>query len=128
MSNQTQNNHYPVFGIFLVIGFTIIGPIMDTFAKLASNEIPIGQISFSRFLVQSFIIVPIAFYLKIVYVPNLFEILLHFIRAFFILVAIWSALSTKLIQGDIVEEPKYITENNLKIDLGLFFGHFFVVL
>ena len=87
MSNLNQNNHYPVFGIVLVIGFTIIGPIMDTFAKLASNEIPIGQISFSRFLVQSIIIIPIAFYLKILYVPNLFEILLHFIRAFFILVA-----------------------------------------
>ena len=25
-------------------------------------------------------------------------------------------LSTKLIQGDIVENPKFITENNLKID------------
>ena len=47
MSKQNQNNHHPVFGIFLVIGFTIIGPIMDTFAKLASNEIPIGQISLS---------------------------------------------------------------------------------
>jgi hypothetical protein len=32
-------------------------------------------------------------------------------------------LSTKLIQGDIVEEPKYITDNNLKIDYRYYLDH-----
>ena len=45
---NNEDNH-TTFGIILVIGFTIMGPVMDTFAKLAANEIPIGQISFSIF-------------------------------------------------------------------------------
>ena len=44
MRNNEDNQ--TTFGIILVIGFTIMGPVMDTFAKLAANEIPIGQISF----------------------------------------------------------------------------------
>mgnify|MGYP003308111749 FL=1 len=49
MRNNEDNQ--TTFGIILVIGFTIMGPVMDTFAKLAANEIPIGQISFSRFFI-----------------------------------------------------------------------------
>ena len=84
---KNKEKEYPLLGILLVLGFTIMGPVMDTFAKLASNEIPIGQISFSRFLVQSIIIIPIALFLKILYWPTKGEILLHFIRASFILTA-----------------------------------------
>ena len=85
MHNKGDNQ--TTFGIMLVIGFTIMGPVMDTFAKLAANEIPIGQISFARFFIQSIIIVPIAFYLKILYFPRINEIFLHFSRAIFILTA-----------------------------------------
>ena len=85
MHNKGDNQ--TTFGIILVIGFTIMGPVMDTFAKLAANEIPIGQISFARFFIQSMIIIPIAFYLKILYFPRINEIFLHFSRAFFILTA-----------------------------------------
>ena len=67
MRNNEDNQ--TTFGIILVIGFTIMGPVMDTFAKLAANEIPIGQISFSRFFIQSMIIIPVALYLKILYFP-----------------------------------------------------------
>lgn len=84
---KNKEKDYPLLGILLVLGFTIMGPVMDTFAKLASNEIPIGQISFSRFLVQSIIIIPIAMYLKILYWPSWSETFLHFIRALFILTA-----------------------------------------
>ena len=85
MRNNEDNQ--TTFGIILVIGFTIMGPVMDTFAKLAANEIPIGQISFSRFFIQSMIIIPIALYLKILYFPRKSEIFLHLSRAFFILTA-----------------------------------------
>ena len=85
MHNKGDNQ--TTLGIILVIGFTIMGPVMDTFAKLAANEIPIGQISFARFFIQSMIIIPIALYLKILYFPRINEIFLHFSRAFFILTA-----------------------------------------
>ena len=84
---NNKENNYPLFGILLVIGFTILGPVMDTFAKLASNEIPIGQISFSRFIVQSLIIIPIAIYIKVLYLPSVKEAFLHFIGDLFILLA-----------------------------------------
>ena len=83
---NNEDNH-TTFGIILVIGFTIMGPVMDTFAKLAANEIPIGQISFSRFFIQSVIIIPIALYLKILNFPRKSEIFLHFARALLILSA-----------------------------------------
>ena len=79
MRNNEDNQ--TTFGIILVIGFTIMGPVMDTFAKLAANEIPIGQISFSRFFIQSMIIIPIALYLKF-YTSLVKEIFLHFSEHF----------------------------------------------
>ena len=48
MRNNEDNQ--TTFGIILVIGFTIMGPVMDTFAKLAANEIPIGRFHFQGFL------------------------------------------------------------------------------
>lgn len=35
----------PVLGIFLMLGFTIFGPTIDVFAKLAGEDIPLFQIS-----------------------------------------------------------------------------------
>ena len=88
LMRQTElNNSYPLLGILLILGFAVLGPVMDTFAKLASPNIPIGQIVFFRFLVQSVILIPIAIILKIVYIPKGREVFLHFSRAFFILTA-----------------------------------------
>ena len=41
MRNNEDNQ--TTFGIILVIGFTIMGPVMDTFAKLAANDIEIAK-------------------------------------------------------------------------------------
>ena len=52
-----------VFGVFLMIGFCATAPILDVFAKLAAAEIPVGQITAARFIVQAVIMVPLAMYL-----------------------------------------------------------------
>jgi len=44
-----------VLGICLMLGFCLIAPILDVFAKLASQEIPIAQITTIRFIGQAVI-------------------------------------------------------------------------
>ena len=34
-------------GILLMLAFAIVGPLIDLFAKLAANDVPIGQIILS---------------------------------------------------------------------------------
>ena len=97
MRNNEDNQ--TTFGIILVIGFTIMGPVMDTFAKLAANEIPIGQISFSIIKRLIIFLKNLALYLKILYFPSKSEIFLHFSRAFLILT------STSLFFGAIKYMP-----------------------
>ena len=43
-------------GILFMLAFAIIGPLIDLFAKLASAEVPIGQIILSRFILQGFVL------------------------------------------------------------------------
>ncbi|WP_438955751.1 DMT family transporter [Cognatiyoonia sp.] len=42
----------------LMIGFCITAPILDVCAKLAATEIPVGQITAARFLVQAALMIP----------------------------------------------------------------------
>ena len=87
MLKENKGKDHVVFGIILIIGFTILGPVMDTFAKLASSKIPIIEIAFFRFLIQSILLFPIGLILKVLYFPESKELALHFIRALFILTA-----------------------------------------
>ena len=66
-------------GILLMLAFAIVGPLIDLFAKLAANDVPIGQIILSRFLMQAFILLPIALFMTWTHKPNLSEIRLHFL-------------------------------------------------
>ena len=84
-SNFSHNK--VLLGITLIIGFTVFGPIMDSFAKLASNSLPIGEIVFSRFFVQILSLFPLVVILKLSYLPNYKELILHFIRALLIITA-----------------------------------------
>ena len=48
IGNSGLDKH--VLGIALMVGFCCIAPLLDVFAKLASKEIPIGQIIAVRFI------------------------------------------------------------------------------
>ena len=87
MSLNDKTNDKVILGISLIIGFTVFGPIMDSFAKLASNSIPIGEIVFSRFFVQALFLFPLVIIFKLSYLPNFKECILHFIRASLIISA-----------------------------------------
>lgn len=47
-----------VFGVALMVAFCVTAPILDVFAKLAAAEIPVGQITTARFMLQAVIMLP----------------------------------------------------------------------
>ncbi len=75
----------PLFGIALMLGFIIIGPLIDIFAKLATQAIPVGQIALIRFALQSMFLVPVVMILGRWQRPARSDIGLYFLRGFLIL-------------------------------------------
>ena len=67
-------------GILFMLAFAIIGPLIDLFAKLASAEVPIGQIILSRFILQGFVLLPVAIILSLAHRPTFKELQMHFSR------------------------------------------------
>ena len=80
-------------GIFFMLAFAIIGPLIDLFAKLASAEVPIGQIILSRFILQGFVLLPVAIILSLAHRPTFKEFQMHFLRATLILIGTGSFVS-----------------------------------
>lgn len=70
-----------------MIGFAIVAPGMDAFAKLAGAVIPVGEILAFRFGIQSLLLIPIALYLGCIGRPSVTDLGWHFVRAFLILAA-----------------------------------------
>ena len=46
-------------GMALLIGFCIVAPMLDVCAKLATKDIPVGQITAARFVVQTVLMLPV---------------------------------------------------------------------
>lgn len=46
-------------GMALIVGFCITAPMLDVFAKIAADVIPVGQITAGRFLVQTVLMLPV---------------------------------------------------------------------
>ena len=70
-----------------MLGFTVFGPTIDVFAKLAGGTIPLFQISASRFVVQVIIILPFALFFGNNVIPTRAEIGLYLVRGALILSA-----------------------------------------
>ena len=49
-------------GIALMLAFCVLAPLLDVASKLATETIPVGQITAARFLVQGALMVPIALF------------------------------------------------------------------
>ncbi|WP_371224924.1 DMT family transporter [Roseovarius sp. 2305UL8-3] len=74
-------------GILFMIGFAMIAPVMDAFAKATPAYIPVMQILAFRFGIQLLSLMPIALALKMMHRPDLRECGLHLMRALLIVVA-----------------------------------------
>ena len=49
----------PLFGIVLMLGFCVTGPLIDVASKLAAASLPAGQITAMRFVVQAALMLPV---------------------------------------------------------------------
>ena len=52
-------------GIALMLVFCLLAPLLDASAKLATDAIPVGQITTARFLVQGALMLPVALVLRL---------------------------------------------------------------
>jgi drug/metabolite transporter (DMT)-like permease len=74
-------------GIFLMVGFCIVAPIMDALAKATPHEIPVAEILAARFGVQAILLLPIAVLIGQAHRPSLQEAGFHLLRGAMLIIA-----------------------------------------
>ena len=72
-------------GIALMLAFCVLAPLLDTASKLATETIPVGQITAARFLVQGTLMVPVALFLRLSWRLSLRDAGLILARAVFLI-------------------------------------------
>ncbi len=76
-----------LLGIILMVGFSLIAPLMDSFAKLIGDAVAVAQIVATRFAAQAILLLPLAALMGWLHRPNGHEITLHLLRSFLLMVA-----------------------------------------
>lgn len=66
----------------LMLAFCLTAPLIDTAAKLASEVIPIGQITGARYVVQALILIPAMVLMRLDFRMNRTDVAVTFLRAF----------------------------------------------
>jgi len=84
---MSQNSATTSLGILLMVGFCVLAPLQDSFAKLTSHDIAIGQIAATRFVFQVALLLPLAAIFGWLHRPRGGEVALHLIRGVLLLVA-----------------------------------------
>ncbi len=74
-------------GIVLMVGFTLLAPLQDTFAKLVGDAVAVGQIAATRFVFQAGLLLPLALAFGWMHRPRAGEIGLHLVRGALLLCA-----------------------------------------
>ncbi len=83
MSTQER----PGLGIALMVGFALLAPMMDSFAKLIGDAVAVAQIATTRFVMQAALLMPLAALMGWLHWPGRAEVGLHLVRAALMLVA-----------------------------------------
>ena len=65
-----------------MVGFCILAPLLDAFSKLATEAIPVGQITAARFVFQGLCMVPVALVLRLTWRTSQRDLTLLLARAF----------------------------------------------
>lgn len=71
----------PVLGTLMMLAFCLTAPLVDTAAKLASDAIPVGQITAARYIAQALILVPVMAVMRLDFRMHRDEIGHTFLRA-----------------------------------------------
>ena len=68
MTTEITTSHTPdrvLAGVALMLGFCLTAPLLDVAAKLASDTVPIGQITAARFIVQCALMAPFIWVMRL---------------------------------------------------------------
>lgn len=60
---MTRDSTFP--GILLMLAFCVLAPLLDASSKLATETIPVGQITTARFVVQAGLMLPVALAMRL---------------------------------------------------------------
>ena len=74
-------------GIVLMVAFSLLAPLMDSFAKLIGDALAVAQVAATRFVFQAGLLLPLALVMGWLHRPPLREAGLHALRAALLLVA-----------------------------------------
>lgn len=74
-------------GILLMIGFSILGPVIDVFGKLATSEVPAAEITLGRFTIQTLLLIPIVIWRKALIALSFRELMQHIARGVLMAIA-----------------------------------------
>ncbi len=74
-------------GILMMVAFSLIAPVMDSFAKLIGDALPVAQVAAIRFFAQAVLLTPLAAAMGWLHWPTRPELALHLVRAALLLVA-----------------------------------------
>lgn len=84
-----MTNDRTLLGILYMVGFCLLAPLMDAFAKATPAEVPAAQIITARFVLQIILLAPLAVLMGNFALPDRRSIGLHFFRAASLLLATW---------------------------------------
>lgn len=70
MTPRSETPDNIMLGIALMIGFCLTAPLLDVAAKLASDVIPVGQITMARFAVQIALMLPFCLVMRLSFSLN----------------------------------------------------------
>ncbi len=82
-----MSRDHTLYGILLMVGFSLIAPLMDSMAKLIGDAVAVGQIAATRFAVQSALLLPLAAVMGWLHRPDRAELGLHVVRSVLLMVA-----------------------------------------
>ncbi|WP_258523715.1 DMT family transporter [Roseovarius sp. TE539] len=74
-------------GILLMVAFSLLAPLMDSFAKLIGDAVAVAQVAATRFVFQAGLLLPLAWAMGWLHRPARLESGLHALRAALLLVA-----------------------------------------
>lgn len=76
---MTQDRTF--LGIALMLGFCLTAPMIDVASKLASQAVPVGQVTVARFVVQAALMVPVVILMRVEWRMSRRVLGLTFLRA-----------------------------------------------
>lgn len=95
---MTQDRILP--GILLMLAFCTLAPLLDAASKLATQTIPVGQITTARFVVQGVLMVPVALVMRISWRVPRRVLWLILLRAAFLIASTYGFVAGVRVDGD----------------------------